>query len=761
MGRPGWLLLWLGAAGTIFCSSSGSQAPFLPSSLLPPPAPRPRVPNVTALLSGLEPASPLIPRGTQGPWRFSTCGASGPRGPTQTQCDGAYAGSSVVVTVGAAGPLRGVQLWRSPGPGQYLISAYGAAGGKGAKNHLSRAHGVFISAICSLRGGEPLYILVGQQGEDACPGGSPESQLVCLGESQAAEEHAATDGTEGVPGSRRWAGGGGGGGGATYVFRLRAGELEPLLVAAGGGGRAYLRRRDRGRAQAASEKLEDRSAALGSSGRSGAAGGDASETDILWADGEDGVSYIHPTNELYLQPLAVTESHGEVEIRQHFNCSHCLLTDCQWQAEVWWAECMCPEGMELAADNITCMDLPTPPGPLVLMVAVVVTLTLSFLMVCGILILGGAWPGPVLASAPRAYRGFPSQCHSDQTLPELCSRQDELDFLMEALIISKFSHQNIVRCVGLSLRAAPRLILLELMSGGDIKSFLRHSRPHLGQPSPLAMQDLLQLAQDIAQGCHYLEENHFIHRDIAARNCLLSCTGPSRVAKIGDFGMARDIYRASYYRKGGRALLPVKWMPPEAFLEGIFTSKTDSWSFGVLLWEIFSLGYMPYPGRTNQEVLDFVVGGGRMDPPRGCPGPVYRIMTQCWQHQPELRPSFASILERLQYCTQDPDVLNLPLPMELGPTLEEEGASGLGSRSLEGLRSPQAQELSLESLKSWEGSLLGPWLPSGLKPHKTRGLQLQNLWNPTYGTWAPRGPEGEDSGIDGSNSSSLHSSSGF
>lgn len=110
-----------------------------------------------------------------------------------------------------------------------------------------------------------------------------------------------------------------------------------------------------------------------------------------------------------------------------------------------------------------------------------------------------------------------------------------------------------------------------------MKSFLRHSRPHPGQPSLLAMQDLLQLAQDIAQGCHYLEENHFIHRDIAARNCLLCCTGPSRVAKIGDFRMARDIYRASYYRKGGRALLPVKWMPPEAFLESTFTSKTDSW----------------------------------------------------------------------------------------------------------------------------------------------------------------------------------------
>ncbi|XP_070923162.1 leukocyte tyrosine kinase receptor isoform X2 [Macaca nemestrina] len=732
MGRWGRLLVWFGAVGAILCSSPGSQEPFQPSSPLPLASPGPQDPKVSAPPSILEPASQLNSLGTEGSWLFSTCGASGRHGPTQTQCDGAYAGTSVVVTVGAAGQLRGVQLWRVPGPGQYLISAYGAAGGKGAKNHLSRAHGVFVSAIFSLGLGESLYILVGQQGEDACPGGSPESQLLCLGESRAVEEHAAMDGSEEVPGSRRWAGGGGGGGGATYVFRVRAGELEPLLVAAGGGGRAYLRPRDRGRTQAAPEKLENRSEAPGSGGTGGAAGGDASETDNLWADGEDGVSFIHPSSELYLQPLAVTENHGEVEIRRHLNCSHCPLKDCQWQAELQLAECLCPEGMELAVDNVTCMDLPNPPGPLVLMVAVVATSTLSLFMVCGVLILGGAWPGPVLASAPRCHRGFPSQCYSAQTLPELCSPQDELDFLMEALIISKFSHQNIVRCVGLSLRAAPRLILLELMSGGDMKSFLRHSRPHLDQPSPLVMRDLLQLAQDIAQGCHYLEENHFIHRDIAARNCLLSCTGPSRVAKIGDFGMARDIYRASYYRRGDRALLPVKWMPPEAFLEGIFTSKTDSWSFGVLLWEIFSLGYMPYPGRTNQEVLDFVVAGGRMDPPRGCPGPVYRIMTQCWQHEPELRPSFASILERLQYCTQDPDVLNSPLPMELGPTPEEEGASGLGNRSLACLRPPQPQELSPGKLKSWGGSPLGPWLSSGLKPLKSRGLQPQNLWNPTY-----------------------------
>ena len=97
------------------------------------------------------------------------------------------------------------------------------------------------------------------------------------------------------------------------------------------------------------------------------------------------------------------------------------------------------------------------------------------------------------------------------------------------------------------------------------------------RPSPLVMKDLLLCAMDVAKGCEYLEGNHFIHRDIAARNCLLTTKGSGRVVKIADFGMARDIYRSDYYRKGGKAMLPVKWMPPEAFLDGVFTSKTDIW----------------------------------------------------------------------------------------------------------------------------------------------------------------------------------------
>ncbi|XP_063232393.1 leukocyte tyrosine kinase receptor [Bacillus rossius redtenbacheri] len=262
-----------------------------------------------------------------------------------------------------------------------------------------------------------------------------------------------------------------------------------------------------------------------------------------------------------------------------------------------------------------------------------------------------------------------------KTLPELSTNQAETDFLMEALIMSKFKHPNIVHFIGVCFDKHPRFIVLELLAGGDLKTFLRESRPKPDRPSPLRMKDLMTCAVDVAKGCKYMEDNRFIHRDIAARNCLLTTKGPGRVVKIADFGMARDIYRADYYRKGGKAMLPIKWMPPEAFLDGIFTSKTDVWSFGVLLWEVMSLGYMPYTGLTNREVMQLVTSGGRLEPPSNCPGPVYGIMTQCWHPSPDERPSFATILERLGYCTQDPNVISAPLPVFQRPPSTERDAT--------------------------------------------------------------------------------------
>lgn len=282
----------------------------------------------------------------------------------------------------------------------------------------------------------------------------------------------------------------------------------------------------------------------------------------------------------------------------------------------------------------------------------------------------------------EVYRGYLTDRSSGtetpvavKTLPELSSSQAEMDFLMEALILSKFNHPNIVRFIGVCFEKLPRFIVLELLPGGDLKTFLRESRPKPHKPSNLNMTDLLNVALDVAKGCQYLEENHFIHRDIAARNCLLTTKSSDRVVKIADFGMARDIYRADYYRKGGKAMLPVKWMPPEAFLDGIFTTKTDVWSFGVLLWEIMSLGYMPYPGWGNQEVMQLVTSGGRLDPPNNCPNQIYHIMMRCWHPIPEERPNFSTIIERLGYCLQDPDVIRAPLPIFHRPPSMERDAT--------------------------------------------------------------------------------------
>ncbi|MEQ2164629.1 hypothetical protein GOODEAATRI_008582, partial [Goodea atripinnis] len=118
----------------------------------------------------------------------------------------------------------------------------------------------------------------------------------------------------------------------------------------------------------------------------------------------------------------------------------------------------------------------------------------------------------------EVYEGLAVGIPGEPSPLQVAVKQDELDFLMEALIISKFNHQNIVRCVGVSLQAMPRFILLELMTGGDLKSFLRETRPRLDQPSSLTMVDLLNVARDIAKGCQYLEENQFIHRLINGIN---------------------------------------------------------------------------------------------------------------------------------------------------------------------------------------------------------------------------------------------------
>ncbi|NXP12967.1 ROS1 kinase, partial [Thinocorus orbignyianus] len=244
-----------------------------------------------------------------------------------------------------------------------------------------------------------------------------------------------------------------------------------------------------------------------------------------------------------------------------------------------------------------------------------------------------------------------------KTLKKGATDQEKSEFLKEAHLMSKFDHPHILKLLGVCLLNEPQYLILELMEGGDLLTYLRGARKQKLQSPLLTVTDLLDICLDICKGCVYLEKMHFIHRDLAARNCLVSekkYKSSSRVVKIGDFGLARDIYKNDYYRKRGEGLLPVRWMAPESLIDGVFTNRSDVWAFGVLVWETLTLGQQPYPGFSNTEVLHHVRSGGRLETPNNCPDDLCDLMKRCWAQEPHNRPTFAYIQDILQEIRHSP-----------------------------------------------------------------------------------------------------------
>ncbi|XP_076667958.1 receptor protein-tyrosine kinase sevenless isoform X2 [Andrena cerasifolii] len=275
-----------------------------------------------------------------------------------------------------------------------------------------------------------------------------------------------------------------------------------------------------------------------------------------------------------------------------------------------------------------------------------------------------------------------------KTLRKGASAQEKTEFLQEARLMSHFRHKHVLRLLGVCMDTDPPLLVLELMEAGDLLSYLRAGRSlQPTDPHVLRLQDLLAMCEDVARGCRYLEELHFVHRDLACRNCLVSARDrENRVVKIGDFGLARDIYKNDYYRKEGEGLLPVRWMAPESLVDGVFTSQSDVWAFGVLMWEITSLGQQPYPARTNLEVLHHVRAGGRLSKPLNCPPVLHQLMLRCWSAA-DARPSFKLCLEnivRLRSTIEDGPLS----PVHAGHYLARRGNSWKSSSS-EGSRDMQ------------------------------------------------------------------------
>lgn len=210
-------------------------------------------------------------------------------------------------------------------------------------------------------------------------------------------------------------------------------------------------------------------------------------------------------------------------------------------------------------------------------------------------------------------------------------------FLMEARILKQYDHPNIVKLIGVCTQKQPIYIIMELVQGGDFLSFLRTEGHHL------KTKMLIKMAENVASGLAYLENKKCIHRDLAARNCLV---GEESVVKISDFGMSRQEQDGVYSAAGGMKQIPVKWTAPEALNYGRYTTESDVWSFGVLLWETFSRGVTPYTiphNMSNQQTRDEVERGYRMPAPNSCPDEIYALMCQCWQYDPRKRPSFRKL----------------------------------------------------------------------------------------------------------------------
>lgn len=214
------------------------------------------------------------------------------------------------------------------------------------------------------------------------------------------------------------------------------------------------------------------------------------------------------------------------------------------------------------------------------------------------------------------------------------------DFIDEAKTMMKLQHENLVKLYGVCTKSQPILIVTEYLRNGALLTYLRRYRTRL-----LANADtLVDMCIQVCNGMMYLEQQAIIHRDLAARNCLV---GDRSVVKVGDFGLARYVLDNEYTSSTG-AKFPVKWSSPEILNFTKFSSKSDVWAYGILMWEIFSGGETPYARMRNAEVVSSVCNEKyRLTPPSACPESVRKVMLSCWEHVPETRPDFREILQCL------------------------------------------------------------------------------------------------------------------
>lgn len=209
-------------------------------------------------------------------------------------------------------------------------------------------------------------------------------------------------------------------------------------------------------------------------------------------------------------------------------------------------------------------------------------------------------------------------------------------FLEEAYIMQQFDHPHIIRLIGIC-SGSPIWIVMELAKHGEMRAYLQNNKHRLD------LATLIQYAYQLSTALSYLESKKYVHRDIAARNVLVSSHD---CVKLGDFGLSRWVEDHSYY-KASRGKLPIKWMAPESINFRRFTAASDVWMFGVCMWEILMLGVKPFQGVKNNDVIGRIEDGERLPLPPDCPPRLYSLMSQCWSYEPSKRPCFRDVKQVL------------------------------------------------------------------------------------------------------------------
>ncbi|XP_020957043.1 ephrin type-A receptor 5 isoform X7 [Sus scrofa] len=260
-----------------------------------------------------------------------------------------------------------------------------------------------------------------------------------------------------------------------------------------------------------------------------------------------------------------------------------------------------------------------------------------------------------------------------KTLKVGYTEKQRRDFLGEASIMGQFDHPNIIHLEGVVTKSKPVMIVTEYMENGSLDTFLKKND---GQ---FTVIQLVGMLRGIAAGMKYLSDMGYVHRDLAARNILINS---NLVCKVSDFGLSRvleDDPEAAYTTRGGK--IPIRWTAPEAIAFRKFTSASDVWSYGIVMWEVVSYGERPYWEMTNQDVIKAVEEGYRLPSPMDCPAALYQLMLDCWQKDRNSRPKFDEIVNMLDKLIRNPSSLKtlVNASSRVSSLLVEHGSLGSGA----------------------------------------------------------------------------------